>query len=69
MEQKVYNQEDIESLVQSMCSTLLNKVKLLIQHPKKNMQMAQNLHLVNLVDLISEQLIPQFCMLNFDNTI
>lgn len=67
MERVAYTDEEVQSLIQSMCAPLANKVKLLMAYPIKNKQLAQNLHLIALVDLIHEQLIPQFCMLNLGN--
>ena len=36
MDTKTYSEESIQSLIQSMCAPLQNKVKLLMAHPKKN---------------------------------
>ena len=52
-------------LIRSICGPLMNKVKLMMHSPRKNLQLAQNVRLVALIDLLAEQLLPQYCMLQF----
>jgi hypothetical protein len=53
-EAKNYSEEEIQALIQSTSTVLMNKVKLIMHHSRKNRQLAQNQHLINLVDLIAE---------------
>lgn len=49
-------------LIESMQGLLMNKIKTTMAHPKKNTSLARNPNLVHLIDIIAEQLLPQFCM-------
>ena len=51
-------------LIQSICGPLMSKVKFLMANPKKNKQLAQNVNLSSLIDLLAEQLLPQYCLNN-----
>mmetsp|Transcript_39523 Transcript_39523/g.60340 ORF Transcript_39523/g.60340 Transcript_39523/m.60340 type:complete len:342 (+) Transcript_39523:75-1100(+) len=44
-----------------MCGPLMNKIKVCFQYPKKNMELANNKDIKNLIYLIGEQLLPQWC--------
>lgn len=54
-------------LVKSMCTLLATKVKCCFHCPAKNKELAQNGDLRNLMALIGEQLLPQWCKVNVEN--
>jgi hypothetical protein len=47
-----------------MCGPLMNKVKMSFEYPKKNTDLANNKDIKNLIFLIGEQLLPQWCQKN-----
>ncbi len=47
-----------------MLGPLLSKIKLVFKNPLKNAKLAQNDHIAAIVDLLSEQLVPQYCVNN-----
>ena len=53
-----------QAMVLSMCGPLMNKIKMAFQYPRKNMDLANNKDIKNLVFLIGEQLLPQLCQKN-----
>ncbi|CDW75107.1 UNKNOWN [Stylonychia lemnae] len=62
-----YDENQKIALITSMCGPLMNRIKLLIQNPQKNKQLAQNAHLNSLIECIAEHLLPQYCVSNFQN--
>jgi hypothetical protein len=54
-------------LVQSMIGPLTNKIKACFMHPRKNRELADNSDLRNMMVLIGEQLLPQWCKNNLNN--
>ena len=56
--------KETEGLIVSMCGPLMNKVKICFQYPKKNQDLANNKDVKNLITLIAEQLLPQWCYRN-----
>jgi hypothetical protein len=54
-------------MVLSMCGPLINKIKVSFQYPKKNCDLANNKEIKNLVFLIGEQLLPQWCEKHLEN--
>ena len=57
-QQKNYSEEELSTLVESMCGILMNKVKFLIQNALKNKTLAENAQFKSLIDMIGEQIIP-----------
>ena len=57
-----------EALVLSMCCPLMNIIKTSINNPSKNMVMAKNENLVNVINILGEKLLPQYLYINMDNT-
>ena len=53
-----------ECLIISMCGPLMNKIKICFQYPRKNMDLANNKDIKNLIYLIGEQILPQWCQKN-----
>ena len=53
-----------QAMVLSMCGPLMNKIKMAFQYPRKNMDLANNKDIKNLIFLIGEQLLPQWCQKN-----
>jgi hypothetical protein len=53
-----------QAMVLSMCGPLMNKIKMAFQYPRKNIDLANNKDIKNLVFLIGEQLLPQWCQKN-----
>lgn len=51
----------------SICGPLANRVKLYIEFAKKNLEMATNQDFKTFINLLFEQLIPQFCAKNIEN--
>ena len=54
-------------LVKSMCSFLTTKIKCCFLHARKNKKLAESQNLRNLMNLIGEQLLPQWCKANIKN--
>jgi len=54
-------------MVLSMCGPLINKIKISFQYPRKNRDLAENKDIRNLIFLIGEQLLPQWCVKNLEN--
>jgi hypothetical protein len=50
-----------QALVLSMCGLVQNRIKICLDNPKKNIELAASLELRNLVFMIGEQLLPQWC--------
>ena len=50
-----------------MVGPLTNKIKCSIMYPRKNRELAENADLKNLITLIGEQLLPQWCKNNLKN--
>lgn len=48
----------------SMCGPLMNKIKMCFAYPRKNIDLANNKDIKNLVYLLGEQLLPQWCEKN-----
>lgn len=55
---------EVEHLVSSMCGPLMNKIKMSFHYPRKNQDLANNKDIRNLIYLIGEQLLPQWCLKN-----
>jgi len=53
-----FERPEIEAMVLSMCGPLMNKIKMAFQYPRKNVDLANNQDIKNLVFLIGEQLLP-----------
>lgn len=45
----------------------MNKVKMSLQYPRKNQDLAGNKDIKNLIFLIGEQLLPQWCQKNIED--
>ena len=54
----VYTASERTALQRSMTTLLMNKVKVLLHNPQKNRQLANNTHLLNLIELVAEHLLP-----------
>lgn len=59
---ETYERVEIEAMVLSMCGPLMNKIKMAFQYPRKNTDLANNKDIKNLIFLIGEQLLPQWCV-------
>ena len=59
--------KETEGLIISMCGALMNKIKISFLYPRKNVDLANNKDIKNLVFLIGEQLLPQWCLKNLDD--
>ena len=57
----------IHPMIISMCGPLMNKIKTCFNSPRKNVDLANNKDIKNLVSLLGEQLLPQWCLKNLDN--
>ena len=53
--------KETEGMIVSMCGPLMNKIKIAFQYPRKNMDLANNKDIKNLIYLIAEQILPQWC--------
>ena len=62
-----YSEEHATALIQSMCGPMASKIKLVLAKALKNRQLGQNVHLTALLDLVLEQLVPQYCLANYSN--
>ena len=58
---------DREALVLSMCGPIYNRIKTHFEYPCKNMNLANNKDVKNYINLIGEQLLPQWCKKNMAN--
>lgn len=59
-----FSEEEKMALTISMCGPLLSKVKFILKNALKNTKVAQNDHIVAIVELIAEHLVPEFCAKN-----
>jgi hypothetical protein len=48
-------------LVASMTGPLFSKIKLVIKNALKNQKLAQNDHIVAIIELLAEIVVPQYC--------
>jgi hypothetical protein len=53
-----------QALVISMCGPIFNRIKMCFEYPKKNMELASNKDVKNFMNLLGEQLLPQWCRSN-----
>jgi len=60
------NNQATKAMVISMCGPLMNKIKMCFQYPLKNKDLAQNSDVKNLMYLLGEQLLPQWCKKQLD---
>mmetsp|Transcript_17622 Transcript_17622/g.29755 ORF Transcript_17622/g.29755 Transcript_17622/m.29755 type:complete len:553 (-) Transcript_17622:917-2575(-) len=58
---------EVHAMILSMCGPLVNKIKICFQYPRKNVDLASNKDIRNLIFLIGEQLLPQWCLKNSGN--
>jgi hypothetical protein len=56
-----------KAMVASICGPLMNKVKMSFQYPRKNVDLAHNKDVRNLIFLLAEQIIPQWCLKQLEN--
>ena len=47
-----------------MCAGIFNKIKMCMEFPKKNKDLASNPDFKNFIFLLNEQIIPQWCRKN-----
>ena len=59
--------KETEGMIVSMCGPLINKIKIAFQYPRKNMDLANNKDIKNLIYLIGEQILPQWCQKNISD--
>lgn len=57
----------VTALIISMVATLSNKIKICVQYPLKNKQLAQDKDFRNLIHVLTEQLLPQWCAANVED--
>lgn len=43
---------------------MLSKIKLVVRHALKNTKLTQNDHILAILELLSEQIVPQYCATN-----
>ena len=53
-----------QALVKSMLGATFNRIKMCVAYPQKNMEIAENPDVRNLIYLLGEQLLPQWCHRN-----
>lgn len=58
---------DTSAMIVSICGPLMNKIKMSFQYPRKNIDLANNKDIKNLIYLLGEQLLPQWCHRNAAN--
>lgn len=58
---KIWEQQ---ALVLSIHAGMFNKIKMCMEFPKKNIELASNPDLKNFIALLSEQILPQWCKQN-----
>lgn len=63
----VYTDDHRQALILSISTLLTNKIKLVVANPQKNKQLALNPNLANLLELITENLIPLYLDQNYNN--
>jgi hypothetical protein len=64
MQAKAPTTAETTAMIISMCGPLMNKVKMCFQYPRKNVDLANNKDIRNLIFLLGEQLLPQWCQRN-----
>ena len=50
-----------QALVLSMCGPVFNRIKMCFEYPQKNMDLAQHADARNFINLLGEQVLPQWC--------
>jgi hypothetical protein len=60
-------QREIQAMVTSICGPLVNKIKTCFQYPRKNVDLATNADFRNLMFVIGEQILPQWCQRNLQD--
>jgi len=58
------NDDERMALIASTIGPLFSKIKLVIKNALKNTKLAQNQHLVGVIELLGEHLVPQYCVIN-----
>jgi hypothetical protein len=53
--------DETQALIASITGPLFSKIKLVIRHALKNTKLAQNDHIVAIIELLAEHLVPQYC--------
>jgi len=59
--------KETEGLIISMCGPLMNKIKISFLYPRKNIDLANNKDIKNLIFLLGEQLLPQWCQKHYED--
>jgi len=54
-------------LIKSMLCAVFNRIKMCIAYPQKNIEIAENPDVRNLIYLLGEQILPQWCHRNQEN--
>jgi hypothetical protein len=59
-----YTDEERLALIASINGVLFSKIKLIMKNALKNTKLAQNDHIVAVIELLAEQVVPQYCVQN-----
>lgn len=62
------NDEERMALIASIIGPLFSKIKLVVKNALKNTKLAQNQHLIGVIELLGEHLVPQYCVQNISKS-
>jgi hypothetical protein len=61
-----YTDDEKMALIASINGVLFSKIKLVMKHALKNAKLAQNDHIMALIELLAEHVVPQYCIQNLN---
>ena len=60
-------ENESQALVMSMCGPVFNRIKMYMEYPKKNCEIAAHADAKNFIALLGEQILPQWCQKNMND--
>ena len=59
-----YSDDEKMALVASITGVLFSKIKLVMKNSLKNSKLAQNDHIMGVIEILAEHVVPQYCVQN-----
>ena len=59
-----YSDDEKMALVASINGVLFSKIKLVMRNALKNSKLAQNDHIMGVIEILAEHVVPQYCVQN-----
>ncbi len=57
-----YSDDEKMALIASINGVLFSKIKLVMKNALKNSKLSQNDHIMAVVEILAEHIVPQFCV-------